>query len=131
MICTCHEQSELRSSFSSLQQSAFMFIKRKEQKQKLCSTISAFYNQAMHSKDLSLFFGAVGEGGRMAFYLTYYLVSFLFSLEEPLSCNMNASSEGHQSITEPIVLSHGTVGHCLCPLKLRTQPLFFNQSIPQ
>lgn len=103
-ICICCEQPELRSSFSSLQQSAFMLIKRKEQKQKYCSTISVFYNQTMHCKDLSLFFGVVGEGGRMAFYLTYYLVSFLFSLQEPLSCNMNASSEGHQSITS----AHGS-----------------------
>lgn len=65
-------------------------------------------------------FGVVSEGWREAFYLTYYLVSFLFSLDEPLNSNTNASSEDHRSTIRPTDL--GCRGSTPLPLPTTGRP---------
>lgn len=112
--CICPKQPQVRSSFSSLHQPVSMFVTGKEQTQQWCFTTFVCHSQMQCKHQPFFLFGVVGGGGEEAFYLTYHLVSFLFSLDEPLNSNTNTSSEDHRRTTRPVNL--GCRGTTALPL---------------
>lgn len=71
-------------------------------------------SDAMPTPTFLSFWHCGWRGGEEAFYLTYHLVSFLFSLDEPLNSNTNTSSEDHRCTTRPANL--GCRGTTALPL---------------